>query len=240
VPSFNTVVANRVGERVDLDVEGATFATWHPRLLLSGYSWDALAAASVLRPAGPPESVLLLGLGGGTMLRQLRRLCPDTRFVAVEIDAAIVKLARDHMDLDAIGAEVIVADAYAWLDHATEQFDVVIDDLFLTGDLDVLRSAVLEGHVLDRVRARVAKDGILVANLITDHGHLEVRRRMRAAFKETFDQVRVVAPPRGLNEVLVGGDAVAPPAVARKYGSTFDEPEDVRLWKRLSFKALKL
>ncbi|MFZ9889747.1 MAG: hypothetical protein ACO3JL_19805, partial [Myxococcota bacterium] len=66
---FNQLVARQVGERIDLDVEGATFATWHPRHLLTGYSWDALCAASLLRPAGPPRRVLLLGLGGGTVLR---------------------------------------------------------------------------------------------------------------------------------------------------------------------------
>jgi spermidine synthase len=237
---FNEVVARLVGERVDLDVEGATFATWHPTQLLSGYSWDALAAGCLLRAAGPPKSVLLLGLGGGTMLRQLRALLPDARFVAVEIDAEIVRLARRHMELDEIGVEVIVGDAYAYLDSCGERFDVVIDDLFLTGAMDVERSAVPEGHVLKRTRAVTARGGIVLANLITDAGHLHVRRAARAAFKKSFRQVRVVVPPRGLNEVLVGGTEVAPPSFARRRVDAFTDPEDQRLWGLLTFRTLQL
>src|SRR5256885_722752 len=34
-----------------MDVEGATFATWHPRYVMTGYSWDALAGPHLtLRP----------------------------------------------------------------------------------------------------------------------------------------------------------------------------------------------
>ena len=86
---FNSVAARKIGERVDLEVEGATFATWHPKLVMTGYSWDALAVAALLRGDGPPTSILTLGLGGGTVTRQLRMLLPDVRLVGVEIDGAI-------------------------------------------------------------------------------------------------------------------------------------------------------
>lgn len=236
---FNEIVARRVGERVDLDVEGATFATWHPRHLLTGYSWDALTAACLCHDDGPPASVLLLGLGGGTMLRQLRALVPDLRAVAVEIDPMVVELARNHMELDAIGAEVVIDDAYAFIEGCTERFDVVIDDLFLTGPHDVERSAVPEGHVLERMTALLTQGGVFAANLITDGGHRKVRRAAREAFLERFSTVRSVKPPRGLNEVLVGADSLAAPKLLREYADAFDEPTDKERWLQLSYSGLK-
>ncbi|HEY1100197.1 MAG TPA: fused MFS/spermidine synthase [Myxococcota bacterium] len=207
---FNTMSVVQVGKRIDLDVEGATYATFHPDRLLTGYSWDALSMACLLRPAGPPSSILMLGLGGGTVARQLRRFLPECRLVGVEIDPGVVELARRHMQLDDADVEAHVVDAYDFLATSADTFDVVIDDLFLTGTTDVVRSRVPSGATLDLVRQRVAPGGLVVANLITDTGdHAVVRAQTRAAFKGAFARTRVVTPPRGLNEILVGGDAVA-------------------------------
>jgi predicted O-methyltransferase YrrM len=207
---FNTMAVVAVGERLDLDVEGATYATWHPGKLMTGYSWDALSMGCLLRAAGPPASILLLGLGGGTVTRQLRRFLPDVRLVGVEIDPGVIEIARRHLHLDDSNVEVNIADAYDFLENGTEKFDVIIDDLFLTGATDVVRSRVPSGETLDLVRSRVAPGGLVVANLITDTGdHALVRKQTRAAFRKAFGVTRVVTPPRGLNEILVGGDAVA-------------------------------
>ena len=69
-------------------VAGAIHAWWHEKKYLTGLAWDNLAAASLLRPAGPPRSILMLGLAGGTAMRILRHLLPDCRLVAVDIDHA--------------------------------------------------------------------------------------------------------------------------------------------------------
>ena len=100
---------------------------------------------------------------------------------------------------------------------------VVIDDLFLTGATDVMRSRVPEGDTLALVRKRVAPGGLVVANLITDTGdHAVVRKQTRAAFRAAFAQTRVITPPRGLNEILVGGDQVATSRALKPYGLLLD------------------
>lgn len=239
--AFNTVTVKRTGERVDLEVEGATFATWHPRHAFTGYSWDGLSAAALLRAGGPPASVLLLGLGGGTVTRQLRALLPQVRLVGVEIDAGVIDLARQYMGLDEQRVEVHIEDAYGFLARTTERFDVVLDDLFLTGPSDVVRSRVPQGETLALLRERVAPGGLFVANLITDAGeHKSVRLAARKAFTDTFAVSRVVVPPRGLNEILVGGDNVLPRSALATWGSrladSYDRARlaeiDVRLLKR--------
>ncbi len=220
----------RVGDRIDLDVEGATYATWHPRHVFTGYSWDGLTLGCLLRHDGPPRSVLILGLGGGTVSRQLRTLLPDVRIVGVEIDDGVIDLARRHLHLDDSDVEVHVADAYDYLAQTSERFDVVIDDLFLTGADDVVRARVPEGDTLSLVRSRVAEGGVVVANVITDAGaHAVVRRKTRAAFRAGFASCRVVTPPRGLNEVLVGGARTRPGTSLKVWGARLSDAEDREL-----------
>lgn len=223
---FNTMSVVQTGDRIDLDVEGATYATWHPDEVLTGYSWDALSVACLLRHDGPPKSVLILGMGGGTVARQLQTFIPGVRVVGVEIDPGVVDVARRHMHMT---ADVHVTDAYEFLRTSTEQFDAVIDDLFLTGATDVVRARVPEGETLALVRSRVAPGGVVVANLITDMGeHSAVRARARAGYKAAFGHTRVVTPPRGLNEILVGGDRVRPGSALRVYAARLDNAVDRR------------
>jgi spermidine synthase len=237
---FNTMTVVRVGERIDLDVQGATYATWHPRQLLTGYSWDALTVGCLLRGSGLPRSVLVLGLGGGTVTRQLRALLPEARLVGVEIDDGVVDLARRHLHLDDSRVEVHVADAYDFLAGTTERFDAIVDDLFLTGVDDVVRARVPEGATLSLVRGRLAEGGVVVANVITDVGaHATVRRRARKAFREGFASVRVVMPPRGLNEVLVGGDATRAGSATRAVLERLSDIDDRTLLGRVKVRALR-
>jgi predicted membrane-bound spermidine synthase len=237
---YNSVQVRRVGERIDLEVEGATFATWHPRTLMTGYSWDALACAALLRGGGPPKSVLVLGLGGGTVTRQLRALLPDARLVGVEIDAGIVDLARRYMHLDEQRVEAHVVDAYEYLAQTKDWFDAILDDLFLTGPNDVVRTRVPDGDTLGLLKSRLNPGGVLVANLITDSGeHRTVRLASRKAFLDGFPSVRVVTPPRGLNEILVGGDETRPRSTLGAYVGRFAEPFDQRRLQEIGVKPLR-
>jgi spermidine synthase len=224
--AFNTVRARRVGQRVDLDVEGATFATWHPEHVMTGYSWDALSVAALLAPE-PPRSILLLGLGGGTSTRQLRSFLPHTRLVGVEIDAAVIDLANKYMELGTQVVESHIEDAYAFLARSNEKFDAILDDLFLCGPDDVVRSRVPHGDTLALLRARLTPGGVLVANLITDTGeHKNVRAATRKAFLDAFPSVRVVTPPRGLNEVLVAGERTLPRSALDGYADRLTDKSD--------------
>ena len=87
-------------------VAGALHASFHKKRYLTGLAWDLIAAAALLRKDGPPRSVLMLGLAGGTAYRVLRHLLPDCRLTAIDIDPEIVGLAREHMDLDALDIEI--------------------------------------------------------------------------------------------------------------------------------------
>jgi 2-polyprenyl-3-methyl-5-hydroxy-6-metoxy-1,4-benzoquinol methylase len=238
---YNTVAVVASRERINMDVEGATFATWHPRYLMTGYSWDALAAGCLLRQEGPPASVLLLGLAGGTVARQLRALVPEAAITGVDIDAGVLDLARRHMQLDELGIEVVVADADRFLAETDRRFDAIVEDLFLSGPGDVMRAHCPEGERLARIQARLAPGGVVVANLITDPDgpHFALRPRVRRAFAAAFATVRVVRPPMGLNEILVGGERSRTATALRGFAERLTEPYDQRLLRGVRVELLR-
>lgn len=86
--------------------------------------------------AGGAEKVLILGGGDGLALREVLR-SGVRRVVEVELDPAVLRLARDDPAFRALNGnsmrdprvEVIEADAMRWLRDQQELFDVVIIDM---------------------------------------------------------------------------------------------------------------
>lgn len=220
-------------------VAGAVHAWWHRDRFLTGLAWDNLAAGALLRPGGPPESLLMLGLAGGTTLRALRHLLPDCRFTAVEIDPEIIELAREHMRLDEIGVEVVVDDAYDWAQRTRRRFDVVVDDCYLTGAEDVFRPQTRAGWGVDLLAGRLRPGGLLLTNLITGSGHRRMQSRTRAAFKRRFASVRSLTTPESMNETLVGGDAALPGGALDRWTEGFPDLKDRRYWERIEVRKLR-
>jgi len=217
-------------------VAGAIHASFHRTRYLTGLAWDIIAAGALMRPEGPPRSLLMLGLAGGTSLRTLRHLLPDCAFTAIDIDGDILDLARDHMELDALGAEIQVADAYQWLAQNQRKFDVVIDDIYLAGKTDVFRPRAWDPALLDHLKRAVAPGGLLAVNLVTGKGHRAMQTLTRKILRENFETVRSITTPDSMNEVLVAGGKVAPFARLEQFIDAFPNWRDRMFWKRIELR----
>ncbi|MEO5915403.1 MAG: hypothetical protein ABIS50_14310 [Luteolibacter sp.] len=219
-------------------VAGALHASYHRKRFLTGLAWDLIAAAALLRKDGPPRSVLMLGLAGGTAYRVLRHLLPDCKLTAIDIDSEIVGLARELMDLDALGIEVVIGDAYGWLAKNKRKFDIVFDDIYLAGKTDVFRPQAWNPELMVHLRRAVAPDGLLAVNLVTGAGHRKMQSLTRRILCEAFPQVRTLRTAEGMNEVLVAGDAVATGRQLEAYGEVFQDWRDRMYWDRIDVRRI--
>ena len=219
-------------------VAGALHAWHHRRRFLTGLAWDLIAAAALLRKAGPPRSVLMLGLAGGTAFRVLRHLLPDCQLTAIDIDPEIVDLARTHMDLDALGLEILATDAYPWLAANQRCFDVVLDDIYLAGKTDVFRPRAWDAGLLASLQRAVAPGGLLAVNLVTGPGHRTMQSHTRKILRSAFPQVRSLTTAAGMNEVLVAGEAVATRRQLDPYAEIFPNWRDRMFWQRVTVKRI--
>lgn len=219
-------------------VEGALHASYHRKRFLTGLAWDLIAAAALLRKNGPPRSVLMLGLAGGTAYRVLRHLLPDCKLTAIDIDSEIVDLAREHMDLDSLDIEIHTTDAYPWLERNKRTFDVVFDDIYLAGKTDVFRPQAWNPELLASLRRAVAPDGVLAVNLVTGPGHRTMQSLTRKILCDSFPQVRSLRTAEGMNEVLVAGETVATRRQLDPYNDSFQDWRDRMYWDRVTVKRI--
>ncbi|SRX55440.1 spermidine synthase [Aequorivita sp. CIP111184] len=79
------------------------------------------------------ENLLLLGMGGGSVIHSLRNTFEYKKnIVAVEIDPAIIKLAENEFGISTSEElQIIEADAFKFVKNSKEKFDLVIIDLFI-------------------------------------------------------------------------------------------------------------
>ena len=77
----------------------------------------------------PFNNILILGLGGGTVTKIIRKLWPKAKITGVDIDSLIVDLGKKYLDLDA--DKIYIQDT---ADFNTKGYDLVIVDLY-KGDM---------------------------------------------------------------------------------------------------------
>jgi spermidine synthase len=86
-----------------------------------------------------PEACLIVGLGGGAMVRFLNHFFPQVRVDVVEIDPVVVAVARQYFGTEPRpGTRIFTEDGLAYLRQTRERYDVIYMDAFLKpgGDTD--------------------------------------------------------------------------------------------------------
>ena len=112
-------------------------------------------AASVYPPG---SKVLLLGLGGGTLVKQLKRL--EFHVDVVEIDRRIWEVSIEYFDMDP-DVSVTIDDARHFLKTTDRTYDIIIFDTFLSEAVPE-HLITLEG--IADARGALRDDGMLMIN----------------------------------------------------------------------------
>jgi SAM-dependent methyltransferase len=185
---------------IELRVDGTLASLIKPGRAGTGPVWDALAAPLLALPRARLRRVLVLGFGGGSVARVARALAPQAEIVGVELDRDVIREAHRHFGLRALGAEIVVADAVAWLRRERRHFDAIVDDVY-EGRVQHLRkpAALLENY--DLVHRRLARGGLLVVNTI---GETASMARRLSAWPGTLLRL---SPTEYWNHILALGPA---------------------------------
>lgn len=80
------------------------------------------------------KNALILGVGGGNIIKELLENYPNTAIVAVEIDPIMIKLAKKYFDLNLNSpSRIIISDAFSWIKKVSskKKFDLIVVDLFI-------------------------------------------------------------------------------------------------------------
>jgi spermidine synthase len=131
-----------VSKKVESDINGTLELTWyhgkkHLNSKNANYSYGSLQR--ILKyglnkiDLSKVNSVLLLGLGGGSVIKTLRK---DFKFkkpiTAVDIDPVIIKIANKEFELYKVkNLQIICQDALSFVATSQGKFDLIIIDLFV-------------------------------------------------------------------------------------------------------------
>jgi spermidine synthase len=180
-----------------------TFASFYREGELATHCvWDAIAAPLLWLPPRRRRKILILGLGGGSVARLARAIAPEAEIVGVELDRAVVELARSHFGLDRLGLRVELADARIWLEQAVgraERFDAILEDVFIGRGDAVHKPAWIPDPAHEQATALLARGGLLVSNTLDEHA------RVAASFRTAFSSVVEIQVVDYDNRVLVAG-----------------------------------
>lgn len=77
--------------------------------------------------------ILLLGLGGGSIIQTLRNTCNHYgKITAIEIDQIIIDIAKNEFGIEeSKDLEIICDDALYYVNRCTTPFDILIIDIFI-------------------------------------------------------------------------------------------------------------
>lgn len=133
-----------------------------PGRLVLDYTWMLLGAL-YLKPE--PSSILVIGLGGGTLPSALQKLLPQASIETVEIDPSVVAVARRFFGFSPDANDTVtIEDGRVFVKRAQRQgkrYDLVILDAF---DQFYIPEHMLTREYLLEVRALLKPDGVLAAN----------------------------------------------------------------------------
>lgn len=212
---------SRIRVRRDGDVRALTFVRDNgqevvqsrvsltaPHTLVSSYA-RSMFASYLYQPH--PRRVLIVGLGGGAMVRFLTHYEPQVQIDAVEIDPVVVRLADEYFGVRSGGnVRVQTADAITFIESTVDRYDVILMDAFLRPSSDTDATGVPKGlktqAFLGSVKRALAPGGVVAFN-INDHASMADDI---ATVGAVFGQVAVYRSPPSHNKVVIATEGALP------------------------------
>lgn len=112
-----------------------------------------------------PERILIVGLGGGTMSNTLHQLFPEATITNVEIDPAVIKVARSYFGFfENEKITSVVQDGRIFVKRAAlkkQQYDWIILDAF---NGDYIPEHLMTKEFLQETKQLLSNNGVLTAN----------------------------------------------------------------------------
>jgi spermidine synthase len=176
-----------------------------PKQMVFDYT-RMMMAALLLNPE--PRRILVVGLGGGTLPMALDEILPETRIDAVEIDPAVVRVAREYFGFaPSPRVNVFDQDARVFVKRALqkgETYDLILLDAF-TGEY--IPEHLMTREFLDETRQLLSEGGVVAANTFAIS---ELYDHESVTYQAVFDIFFNMKPNVSGNRVILARDGDLP------------------------------
>jgi spermidine synthase len=174
-----------------------------PKHFALNYTRMALGGLLFTNPQ-PPQRVLIVGLGGGTIPTALREVLPNAQIDVAEIDPAVTRVARQYFGFrNDPKLTVFEMDGRVYVKRAIREgkkYDAVLLDAF---DQEYIPEHLLTQEFLTEAKTLLAPGGVLVGNTFSSSRLYDHESTTYASVFGTFFNLKtanrvIVARPDGL------------------------------------------
>jgi spermidine synthase len=158
-----------------------------PEALVSSYTRQMMG---FLLLQERPTRILLIGLGGGSLVKYCHRHLQSARITAVESNAGVIALRDEfHIPPDDDRLRVVLEDGYAFLRRLKPQAEVILVDAFTRFGI---APVVATPEFIERAHRALSLDGVLVMNISCADPAWRIHAdAVKAAFRGNVVNVRI-------------------------------------------------
>jgi spermidine synthase len=171
-----------------------------------------------------PKHILIIGLGGGSLVKYCHRYLPTTRITAVEIDPVVLALRSQFLvppdDERLIVIQADGADHVAQMADRGERIDAILIDAY---DHTGIAKSVIERAFVENTKRILGANGVFVMNLVAESA--DTQRHLETV-RQVFGASVAVATQRGGNLVILAGQTLDDPQRARMAMRNAERVED--------------
>lgn len=151
-----------------------------------------------------PTAVLMIGLGGGSMLKYMHAHLPDADLTTIEISQAVIDMRHEFLiPPDDARHRIVCADGAAFVRKPPRAYDLILVDGF---DGQGLPEALCSRSFYKHCREALTPDGLLVANVQADTTQTrEILQRLGKAFSSAMIAVE---SDEGGNEIALAANSM--------------------------------
>lgn len=141
------------------------------------------------------NSVLILGLGGGTVAKYLKLYFPNVQITGIDIDSMMVELGKKYLGLDQIPITVKIGDAFDYVKNSKKKYDLIIIDLY---NGDKFPEKFENEKFINSVKEMIFETGMVVFNRLYYGDKRPEAVKFGRQLEKKFDEVTWIYPEANL------------------------------------------
>lgn len=225
--AYNYIQVVRVGNEMQLILnEGVGIhSIYDPDNILTGGPWDYFTVAPFFNnpPFKPQQvrSVCVIGLGAGTIPRELTATYGPIPIDGVELDGEIVSLARQYFHMDEPNLHVIVQDGRYFLQATQKKYDEIAIDAY---QQPYVPFQLTTREFFQTVRTHLTPTGVAVINAGRTNHDFRLVEALAQTMHAVFPSVYIIDTARFENSIIIGTNAPTTLANFDANVSSLDNP----------------
>jgi predicted membrane-bound spermidine synthase len=203
--AYNYIQVLRSGEQLVLKLnEGEGIqSVYHPQQVLTGYVYDYFLLVPFFRSeqfSPPVSSLCVVGLAAGTTARQYSTVFGSIPIDGIEIDPAIVDVARRFFDLNLPNLRVAVEDGRYFLSNSRHLYDVIVIDAYRPPYIPFQLTTF---EFFRQVRDHLTPDGVVAINVARTETDYTLVDAVASTLKCVYPNVYIMDMLSDLNSLVI-------------------------------------